>query len=64
MRIKLAWTLLSAIIFAIAVGNTASAGSYEEGIAVYERGDHATAMRLLRPLADQGNADAQDQLGE
>jgi len=27
------------------------------------RGDYATAMRPLRPLAEQGNADAQYKLG-
>jgi len=63
VRIKLVWTLLGVIIFAIAAVNSAAAGSYEEAIAAYERADYATAMRLLRPLAEQGNADAQDQLG-
>jgi TPR repeat protein len=32
-------------------------------MAAYERGDYAIAMRLLRPLAEQGNADAQNKLG-
>jgi hypothetical protein len=63
VRIKLAWTLLRAIVFAIAVVNSAAAGSYEEAIAAYERGDYASAMRLLRPLAEQGDASAQSDLG-
>jgi hypothetical protein len=46
-RIKFAWTLLGTIIFAIAVVNTASAGSLEDAIAAKERGDYAIAMRLL-----------------
>jgi uncharacterized protein len=62
-RIKFAWTLLGPIIFTITVVNSASAGSYEEAIAASKRGDYATAMRLLRPLAEQGIADAQDTLG-
>jgi TPR repeat protein len=62
-RIKFAWTLLGTIIFAIAAVNTASAGSVEDAIAARGRGDYATAMRLMRPLAEQGNADAQDSLG-
>ena len=33
------------------------------GIAAYYRQDYATAYRLLRPLADQGNANAQTKLG-
>jgi TPR repeat protein len=64
VRIKLALTLLGAIIFAIAVVNIAAAGSYEEAMAAYERGDYVTAMRLLRPLAEQDNAYAQYKLGE
>jgi uncharacterized protein len=31
--------------------------------AAYARKDYATALRLLRPLADQGNAHAQNHLG-
>jgi TPR repeat protein len=34
-----------------------------EGLAAYQRGDYATVMRLLRPLADQGMALAQFSLG-
>ena len=34
-----------------------------EGLAAYKRGDYATVVRLLRPLADQGMALAQFSLG-
>jgi uncharacterized protein len=34
-----------------------------EALAAYNRGDYATALRLWRPLADQGNASAQISLG-
>ena len=34
-----------------------------EGVEAYERGDYVTAMKELRPLADQGNADAQFFMG-
>jgi TolA-binding protein len=37
--------------------------AFENGVAAYERGDYATAMRLWRPLADRGNGDAQYNLG-
>jgi clan AA aspartic protease (TIGR02281 family) len=33
-------------------------------VATYQSGDYATAMRLLRPLADQGSAVAQSYLGD
>jgi uncharacterized protein len=41
----------------------ATGGPLEEGNAAYARGDFATAERLLRPLAEQGNATAQFDLG-
>jgi len=39
------------------------AGPLEEGIEAYEDGDYATAMRLLKPLAEEGDAGAQSGLG-
>jgi TPR repeat protein len=44
-------------------GGIASAGPLEDGVASYQRSDFASALRLLRPLADHGNADAQYDLG-
>ena len=35
----------------------------DEGVAVYNRGDYATALQELRPLAEQGEARAQVMLG-
>jgi TPR repeat protein len=35
----------------------------EEGIAAYQRGDFASALRLFQPLAAQGSAPAQSNLG-
>jgi uncharacterized protein len=40
-----------------------AAGPLEDGLAAYEREDYATAIQVLRPLADRGNADAQARLG-
>ncbi|HEY4981320.1 MAG TPA: tetratricopeptide repeat protein [Pseudolabrys sp.] len=37
--------------------------AYNDGVAAYNRGDYATALRLFRPLADQGVAIAQNNLG-
>ena len=49
--------------FAAAIPATASAGSFEDGLAAYERGDYETALREFRPLAEQGDASAQFNLG-
>ena len=39
------------------------AGPWEDGFTASKRGDYVTAMRLWRPLADQGDAYAQFNLG-
>jgi hypothetical protein len=36
---------------------------YQKGLDAYNAGDYATAMKEWRPLAEQGNADAQYNLG-
>ena len=41
----------------------AAVSGYQEGAQAYAQGDYDTAMRELRPLAEQGNADAQSKLG-
>jgi TPR repeat protein len=40
-----------------------AAGTFEDGVAAYERGDYETALRLWRSLAEQGNVYAQYNLG-
>ena len=47
----------------LSVSSVVLAGPLEDGIAAHYRGDYATAMQLLRPLAEQGNAKAQTNLG-
>jgi TPR repeat protein len=42
---------------------TAIAGPMEDATAAYQRGDNVTAVKLLRPLAEAGNANAQFYLG-
>src|ERR1700736_4559661 len=39
------------------------AGPFEDGMANYNRGDYMPAIRLFRPLAEQGNARAQHLIG-
>jgi uncharacterized protein len=59
---KILATLFIGLILAVG-GGVATAGPYEDGSAAYERGDYATALRLFRPLADQGSAQAQYRIG-
>jgi TPR repeat protein len=41
----------------------ALAGPREDGMVAYNRGDYVPAIRLFRPLAEQGNPKAQNQIG-
>lgn len=50
-----------ALLLSIAV--SVSAGPLEDADAAYQRGDYATALELLRPLADHGDVHAQVGLG-
>ena len=38
-------------------------GNYQKGFGAYRRGDYVTALRELKPLAEQGYALAQNNLG-
>jgi uncharacterized protein len=54
---------LAASVMVVAVAPIATAGPFEDVLVAVERGDYSTANWLLRPLADQGNAVAQFDLG-
>jgi hypothetical protein len=42
---------------------TATASDFDQGLAAFKRGDHATALRVWKPLAEQGDRAAQYNLG-
>lgn len=52
-----------AAAIALAVPQAGTAGPHEDAIAAYERGDFAAALKLFQPLAEQGHAGAQANLG-
>jgi len=54
---------LAALLVGLALFGQACAGPLEQARTAYEQRDYATALRLFRPLADQGNAVAQNGLG-
>lgn len=43
--------------------NLAVAGDFDDGVAAVERGEHALALQLFRPLALRGDAKGQNGLG-
>lgn len=56
--------MIAALIFSFHISTAVVfADPLEDGRAAYNRGDYATALKLFRSLAEQGNADAQNDLG-
>ena len=41
----------------------AFAGPFEDALAAYDRHEYGTALQLMRPLAEQGSAEAQNGMG-
>ena len=39
------------------------ADDFDEGLSAYHKGDYQTAMKIWKPLAEQGDASAQSNLG-
>lgn len=54
---------LAGFFVAVALGAYAAAGTLENGLAAYERGDYTNALGAWIPLAERGNTDAQYNLG-
>ena len=52
-----------AVTLVVACALGAAAGPIEDADSAYQRGDYALAAQLYRPLAEQGNAEAQRLLG-
>jgi TPR repeat protein len=56
--------VLALLVSGYTAGATiAFAGPFEDAIAAYDRHEYGTALQLMRPLAEQGDADAQNGLG-
>ncbi|HXI99598.1 MAG TPA: tetratricopeptide repeat protein [Micropepsaceae bacterium] len=54
---------LGILFVALALCRTAVAGPLEDGFEALDHGDYATALQLLRPLAETGIPEAQISLG-
>jgi uncharacterized protein len=55
--------LAAALVLASAFASPVAAGTFEEAVEAHARGDYAKALRLIRPLANDGDAVAQFNLG-
>ena len=54
---------LVGIVVALTLTGCNEAGPLQRGVAAYKQGDYQAAHELFRPLAEQGNASAQYNLG-
>ncbi|GAB6068870.1 hypothetical protein JCM13664_21910 [Methylothermus subterraneus] len=56
---------LAAVLFSavLALATPPALAGFDEGLAAANRGDYATALKEWRPLAEQGDAVAQYNLG-
>lgn len=56
--------ILPILILTLLVANPAFSADYQKGLTALKSGDYATALREITPLAKQGNARAQNNLGQ
>jgi len=56
-------SLLATLVLSLSLAAPVLAGPLEDASAARKRGDYATALKLLRPLAEQGSAVGQNNLG-
>jgi TPR repeat protein len=54
---------LSVVLLFLAWFAAPASGDFDAGVAAYDRGDYATALREMKPLAENGVAGAQYTLG-
>ncbi len=54
---------VAGVVVAVMLAGTAVAGPLEDGEAAYRSGDYATALKLLKPLAVNGNQKSRFYLG-
>jgi TPR repeat protein len=54
---------VAAVLLVLSFVEPVAAGPLEDADAALKRRDYATALRLIRPLAEQGDANAQYNLG-
>jgi TPR repeat protein len=55
--------ILPVLLLTLLVGTPAFSADFQKGVTAYESGDYATALREWYPLAEQGSAGAQFNLG-
>ena len=52
------------VLIMVLMAIPAAWASFEDGLAAFDDGDHAAALAIWQPLAEAGDADAQNALGD
>ena len=60
---KLTTTLCLTIAVLLGSAGMSRSADFQKGLSAYDKGDYATALRVFKPLAEQGDAGAQSLLG-
>ena len=55
--------VLLTLLVSTSLAFPAVVGRFDDAVAAYERGDYATAFRLMKPFAEKGDAKSQHNLG-
>ena len=63
MNKKLTFLLALTFLFLFSGSSVVFGGDFQDGLDAYDRKDYKTAYKLWLPLAEQGNATAQNNLG-
>jgi len=56
-------SVVTILIISLLITGQAIAGTYEDALEEYGRGEYKAAYQLLKPLAEEGNSNAQMMLG-
>jgi hypothetical protein len=62
MNLRMIWAGVSGCVLALGMFGSVVAGPFEDGEAAFQSGDYATALKDWLPLANQGNAAAQNNI--
>lgn len=55
--------VLLSLLLSASLAFSAVVGRFDDAVAAYERGDYATAFRLMKPFAEKGDAKSQHNIG-
>ena len=55
--------IIPVLLFSLFLGLPSYSSDFDKGLTAYNNGDYATALKEWKPLAEEGDVDAQTNLG-